>query len=429
MDVSVVIPTRDRRHSLERTLRALTQQRIAPSRFEVVVAVDGARDGTAAYLSALAMPYGLVTVASGEPRGPAAARNQGAAAASGELLVFLDDDVEPGPDLLGAHLDAHRRGTQASVGYLPPAFDGRPRDFFQATLHGWWETMFERMRRPGHRYWFRDLLTGNCAIGAACFAELGGFDAAFRCHEDYELGVRLIAGKGVMRFVPDAAGLHHENTRLPGSLARKRDEGRADVAMVRKHPHVAPSLPLGAFTERATRMHRLLRRLAFEQPALGRALAAGMARMLPALERGRFRGRWRRRVYDLLVYFYWRGVADEIPSLAALRSLLDGCAARAGWSPMTLQVDIGDGLDLVMAQVDRHRPDAVRVMLNGLEIGSITPVPGSERLSGRHLRAALARELSGTVVSVLGRTGHLPVESREDGLVATAALPTDTWAL
>jgi GT2 family glycosyltransferase len=428
-DISVVIPTRNRRLSIERCLRSLARQRLTADRFEVLVALDGCGDGTSAHLATLDLPYRVRVVGSEKNRGAAAARNMGAASARGDVLVFLDDDVEAEPGLLSAHLEAHRAGAQVSVGYLPPVFDGRPRDFFQATLHGWWEAMFEAMRRRGHRYWFRDLLTGNCALAASLFRDVGGFDETFRCHEDYELGVRLIDRGHVLRFVPDAIGRHHEQTRLARALERKREEGRADIAMLRKHPHVAPSLPLGVFARYASGRHRLLRRLAFRYPAAGAALTASIGGLLQPLERGRFRGRWRRRVYDMLVFWYWRGIADEVGSLPAFVAFLEGCGRRSSWSPMTLEVDVGNGLELVMAQVDRRRPDGLRVMLGERELGTIAPVPGAERLRGLHLRAALAWELSGPLVVALGETGRVGIAERDGALAATEPLPSETLPL
>ncbi len=438
VDVSVVIPTRDRPAELARTLRALARQRCSPSSYEVVVSVDGGaadapaagadtgRRWAASHLPGLDLPYPLIVVGSEECRGAAAARNLGASSARGDVLLFLDDDIEADPGLIAAHVAAQHEGAHVTIGYLPPCFEDVPRDFFRIVLRRWWEAMFAAMRQPGHRYWFRDLLTGNCAMPASLFARLGGFDPDFRCHEDYEFAVRAIATGAVLRFVEAARGSHHERTTLERTLARKRDEGRADVLMVRKHPELVPSLPLGIFERVATRRQHLLRRLLFERPAAGRFLVLLTMRALTVLEAGRFRGRWEHRVTDLLHYWYWRGIADEVPTLPAVEALLAGCRSRSEWSPAMLEVDLAHGLDLSVAHVDRHRPDGLRVMLGGVRIGEIAPVPGAERLAGQHLRAALARELAGPFLEGLARSGAIPLEVREGVPVATGTIPADT---
>ncbi len=82
--VSVVLPTRDRRHALERALASIDAQRFRD--FEVVVVDDGSRDGTAAWLRANRPLVSVVDC--GQSGGAAAARNQGVARARGESSRF-----------------------------------------------------------------------------------------------------------------------------------------------------------------------------------------------------------------------------------------------------------------------------------------------------------------------------------------------------
>ncbi len=423
-DICVIVPTHNRRASLERTLVALARQDYPLDRFEVVVVLDGCTDDTNDLLDTIALPLACrrVVVAPAESRGAAAARNVGAAAACAPLFVFLDDDIEASVGLLGAHADAHHRGVNVSIGYLPPAI-GRSNDFFQAALRGWWEAMFAAMRRPGHRYRFRDLLTGNCAIDASLFRQVGGFDEQLRCHEDYELGVRLVEAHAEVRLLAGAAGLHHEKTTLVRAFARKVEEGRADVQMIRKHPHLFPVLPLGVSDMYATRMQRVLRRLLFAQPASGRLLARVLTRSLPTFERARLRGRWRHRLDDLLYYWYWRGVADAIGAFSEFEHLVARCHLAASWQPTELDVDLDSGVERAMRTIDEQRPDGIRVRYRNDDVGRMLPEPGAERLRGEHLRAALARELAGPFLRALGRNGVIAVETLADKLVATGPLP------
>ena len=96
-EVSVVIPTRNRARSLERTLAALAMQSLPPTRFEVLVAANGCTDGTAALVRAR-RDAPAVRLVEQPTASMSRARDQGASAARGHVLVFLDDDVEPVPD-------------------------------------------------------------------------------------------------------------------------------------------------------------------------------------------------------------------------------------------------------------------------------------------------------------------------------------------
>jgi glycosyltransferase involved in cell wall biosynthesis len=107
MTVSVVIPTYNRRDQLLRCLEALAGQEGVTTSIEVVVVLDGCTDDTANALRSLATPFTLRVLAQPN-RGPAAARNSGLRAASGDICVFLDDDIIAEPRLLATHATLHR---------------------------------------------------------------------------------------------------------------------------------------------------------------------------------------------------------------------------------------------------------------------------------------------------------------------------------
>jgi glycosyltransferase involved in cell wall biosynthesis len=87
--ISVIIPTRNRSHLLERALQSVLNQTMKD--YEVIVINDGSTDETARYLSSLKLPF-LTCVHLNENRGGGAARNTGISHASGEFVAFLDDD-------------------------------------------------------------------------------------------------------------------------------------------------------------------------------------------------------------------------------------------------------------------------------------------------------------------------------------------------
>src|SRR5947209_1130323 len=103
MFVSIITPTYNRRASLGRLLRALTRATYAASSFEVIVVDDGSDDDTAEFLRTAYFDYSL-RIMQQEHAGPSAARNLGVANARGSLILFLDDDVEPIPELIELHV-------------------------------------------------------------------------------------------------------------------------------------------------------------------------------------------------------------------------------------------------------------------------------------------------------------------------------------
>ena len=112
-DLSIVIPARNEAHNLPRLLESLTASSPPPG--EIVVVDDGSTDDTAA----IARSFGATVIGSdGLPdgwRGKTWACHQGAAAATGSHLLFLDADTWFEPEGLGRLLHRYRGGA-LSVG-------------------------------------------------------------------------------------------------------------------------------------------------------------------------------------------------------------------------------------------------------------------------------------------------------------------------
>ena len=101
MDVSVVIPTRDRPGLLAHTLRTVLWQEDVDA--EVLVVDDGMGSDTSAVLERLGDSRVHLLRNSGPP-GVSGARNSGIAAAKGHWIAFLDDDDLWAPGKLRAQL-------------------------------------------------------------------------------------------------------------------------------------------------------------------------------------------------------------------------------------------------------------------------------------------------------------------------------------
>lgn len=182
--VTVVIPTRDRRGRLARTLAAALAQTGVDH--EIVIVDDGSVDGTADLVTDHPDPR-VRTVRHPMALGLARARNAGVAVARAPYVAFLDDDDLWAPDKLAAQLEAlaaaPRAGWCAVGGVI---VDDRLR------VVGW-----KRPPPPGD---VAPLLATHNPIpggGSGVLAatdlvrEAGGFDPTFTCVEDLDLWIRL----------------------------------------------------------------------------------------------------------------------------------------------------------------------------------------------------------------------------------------------
>ena len=253
---SVVIPTYQRRQTVVRSVAALAEQTCAD--FEVVVAVDGSSDGTADALRGLETSFPL-RVLEQPNRGRAAAVNAGAAAAAGELILFLDDDMRADPRLLEEHERSHREGADVVMGDLPLDPDS-PRNLLSWGV-GWWaRNRCERLAAPGAEIGIADLLTGQLSIPRAAYEAVGGFDESFTRDglfggEDLDLGYRLLKAGHKIVFNPRAISYQHYDVDPLDYIERARETGRSDWELVAKHPELSARLQgTPRFTTRRSRL-------------------------------------------------------------------------------------------------------------------------------------------------------------------------------
>ena len=271
--LSLVIPTHNRMEALQRALNSIQAQTLPSTLFDVVVVADGCVDNTVAMLKQYSSPF-KITVIEQKAQGAAAARNAGINAATGDILVLMDDDIEADAHFLEAHYAVHLKGdNHVVIGYLSTIVQ-KKKGFFFPTLKGWWEAMFYAMSHNGHRFHYKNLLTGNMSVSSKLFHAVGGFDQSFKCQEDYELGLRLMDAGAQFVYEPKALGYHHEVTDLKRSLNRKEQEGIAAIQFLRKRPELIRTIHLLChFTHGYPRYYKGLLFLLFNVPFIPHLLA------------------------------------------------------------------------------------------------------------------------------------------------------------
>lgn len=413
--VSVIIPTHNRRVLLQRTLDALGLQTYPLRQVEVLVIADGCTDGTTDMLRHYKAPF-VLRIIEQPGQGAAAARNKGMAQASGQLFLFLDDDVEPTLTLIEEHVRAHQdRPGQVVIGpYLPIV--RRPADFFHIQLQAWWESKFSALSQPGHRFTYQDLLSGNLSLDAELFDKVGGFDPTIQdCGgEDYEYGVRLIKANVIFNFAAGAIGYHHihETTDLDRIFRRARQEGGTDVLIGQRHSELRAQLPLTQITTFRLRYRIVLQLFIFVWPVVADFLASRLQRLLCLFERAGLRHYWQRLYGFLHLYWYWRGVADKLSTRQALINFIWPDQASLCQPAPTIELDLSKGLETAEQQLDEERPMAARIRYGQQPVGLIPPQPGAERLRGIHLRPILANTMNVPLLEVLALEGAMTTSNK-----------------
>jgi len=320
--LSIVVPTLDRRDSVLRLLRALEKQTVPPSDFEVVVVVDGSTDGTTEAVDAYRAPFALRRITL--PRsGLASARNAGALAATAPIVQFLDDDMEPAPGMVAAHLARHRQGD--AVGVVGAAPIVVPRDASAVVRYRarGFARKLERLASRRDALAFDDVYGGNVSIVREALLGAGGYDGSFRVygHEDYELSLRLTRAGHRFVYEPDALANQYYEKSLRGLAADAESEGRTAVLFARKHPEVLESLALSRFRHRSRAAQLRLGAivaLGLWRPGFRERLVASVGRaervMPPAHDAALFA-----RYDSLFDALYWMGAERELRNRAVPR--------------------------------------------------------------------------------------------------------------
>lgn len=202
MKFSIIIPAYNRTGTLRQTLTAATDQDF--SQYEVIVVDDGSSDGTPEMVE---HEFPSVQLLRQPNRGPAAARNRGIEAATGDIIAFTDDDCLPPNDWLARLADGYARYPQvAGVGGGLKA----PPDILASNVYAQYERyVAQQVYHVGEA----EVVAGfDCPAGGTAnmsyrksvLVDVEGFDTQFpvAASEDADLKLRICQRGHTLLYIP-----------------------------------------------------------------------------------------------------------------------------------------------------------------------------------------------------------------------------------
>jgi glycosyltransferase involved in cell wall biosynthesis len=231
MDVSVIVPTRNRSALLAMSLRSVLAQRDVD--LEVIVVDEASTDDTQAMLAGL-RDSRIRVIRHDTPQGVSAARNDGTAAASAEWVAYLDDDDLWAPDKLALQLRAARASgaSWVYVGHVNINMGHRVTGGAPPLAP---DALLEQL--PRH-----NVVPGGCSgvmVSKRALALAGHFDPRFQPLADWDLWLRL-AHTGVPAWVPRPLVAYRLHGRQM-SLEASRVEAEFRM-LAERNPEASPAI-------------------------------------------------------------------------------------------------------------------------------------------------------------------------------------------
>jgi len=164
-------------------------------------------------------------------------RHRAILAATGEILVIIDDDMRVGPDFLSEHLQAHKAGADVVLGYIRQPATTTPLALSERFHLQQLEAMVRGFTSGRVQVRGVHLCTGNVSIRRDLYLESGGFDTTLARSEDRELGIRLEKLGARLAFAKTAVTDHHsDHTSKDRWLERAHLYGIWDARIGREAP-------------------------------------------------------------------------------------------------------------------------------------------------------------------------------------------------
>jgi peptidoglycan/xylan/chitin deacetylase (PgdA/CDA1 family) len=249
---------------------------------EVLLVGQGAPDETARRVRWIATDAG----------DPGSAWNRGAAAAAGDILLFMRADVLATASMVARHLALHETEAAVVVGLTDDQGPGAPPD------------------QPGPSPLYR-CAGQTLSVGAVAFRQIGGFATGLSWGGEIDLAHRLVA-RGLELKWFEGAGRRAGKRAEGVSVEERFRAGQGSVELYRHRPALLPVLELGRFHADGPpglRLRRLLLRI-------GAPPMPGATR-LPVP--GPWRVRWQRFLHE---YHFWRGVRRSLGAGSVWQALL-----------------------------------------------------------------------------------------------------------
>ena len=223
MESSIVIPAYNAENTISNLIEVCLNQSV---KSEIIIVDDGSTDDTAEVIKKYPVKYIYQ-----ENAGPAAARNAGSKAASGEMVCFTDSDCIPENNWVEKIVNKY---TSDQIGGVGGSYDIANKDALLAKCI--YEEIVQRHMRTSSETDY--LGSFNLSYRKKVLEETNGFDESFKhaSGEDNELSYRVKKAGYKLIFDKDIKVSHYHQTNLLKYLKEQYRHGYWRMKLYRLHP-------------------------------------------------------------------------------------------------------------------------------------------------------------------------------------------------
>jgi len=171
--------------------------------------------------------------------GRSSSRNKGGLAAKGDVVFFIDDDIEVKEDMFTRHLDLIDNGFDAVFSNVI----NKRTDGSDTALNRFLNTRGMN-NKPAGKVKSNYFTTAFCSLKREFFEEIGMFDENFKGYgwEDPEIGIRIDSSGGKTGFVKTGSLIHYHDKSIEEWVSQIEKAGKNLRYLIEKHPQFAKTI-------------------------------------------------------------------------------------------------------------------------------------------------------------------------------------------
>ncbi|MAG52440.1 MAG: hypothetical protein CMH62_00585 [Nanoarchaeota archaeon] len=238
MNISVVIPTFNRKNKLINTLDSIKKSSFLDG-VEIIIVDDGSSDGTKELLKKYSKGNLKIKYYYQDNQGPAQARNKGVELSKADIILFCGDDTLFHENLLKEHYEAHMKHKEGAVLGLCLWDENVGVNEFMRYIAPYGPQFNYSGIKDKENIGFKYFYTCNLSIGKKWF-EFERFDTSFpnAAFEDIDLGY-ILEKKGLkIHYCKDAIVYHSHKYDAPSFYKRMEVVGKGAQIFINKHKNL-----------------------------------------------------------------------------------------------------------------------------------------------------------------------------------------------